>query len=90
MEVAVRLKSTKKVKPLDEVLGQRLFIIPASKSNEIDLITGERCVFVQINGKPHYVRCDTPTPMPYNVFCVLRDIGFMEKSMEYGDGDKIL
>jgi hypothetical protein len=69
------------------VVGQRLFVIPLNKANEIDPATGQRCVFVQVNGVRFHIPVDKPTPIPYNAFCVLRDIGFMEKYMNYDEGE---
>lgn len=79
--------SKKEVKTLDEAVGQRLFTIPPEKANDIDIVTGEKCVYIQINGKPFYILVNRPTPIPYNVFCVLKDIGFMGKYMDYEEGE---
>lgn len=79
--------SKKRVKSLAECVGERLFIIPKSRANEIDIVTGEPCVFVQINGTAFYLPVDRPAPVSYNAFCVLRDIGMLSHYNAYEEGE---
>lgn len=77
-------RSAKKVLEFSELLRQRIFTLPRSMANECDPVTGKPCVFVGINGKRTYVPVETPTPISYAVFCVLKDIGFSCESYEQG------
>lgn len=77
-------QSKKPIKPLSECTTQKLFIVPRERVNDIDPITGEKCLFVQINGKPHYIPVDKPTPISYNAFCVLRELNIIDYTYKEG------
>jgi hypothetical protein len=81
-----RLNSVKKVKPLSEIITNRIFIIPKEKANSIDPTTGEPCLFVGINGVNYNIPVGVPTPILYNVFCVLRDLGTIDYQDFYEGG----
>ena len=78
--------SEKIVKPLSECVGEKLFLIPKNKANEIDTQTGAPCVYVSINGTAMYIPVDQPTPIAYEAFCVLRDIGMLDHYNSYEEG----
>ena len=81
-------RSTKAIKDLKHIVGQRLFNLPRSMANDIDLKSGKPCIYVGINGKSFYVPVETSTPIPYDVFCALKDIGILEHYESYVDGEE--
>lgn len=80
------LLSQKTVRPLDECVIQKLFIIPKDKANNIDPVTGESCISVQINGKSYFMPVGRPTPIDYNAFTVLRDLNIVDYGCEVTEG----
>jgi hypothetical protein len=81
-----RQNSVKSVKPLSEIVTNRIFLIPKEKANSFDPTTGEPCVFVGINGVNTNLPVGVPTPILYNVFCVLRDLGIVTYQDFYAEG----
>lgn len=81
--------STKKIRPLSELSGNRLFVLSKRHANDIDIVTGKSCIFVGVNGQPHYIPVEEPTPIPYDVFCILREIGVMDVYREFNEGDTL-
>ena len=82
-------QSTKKIKPLKELVGDRIFVLPRRMANDIDIKTGKPCIFVGINGKATYIPVEEPTPIPYNVFCVLKDNGVLDYYKSYEEGREL-
>lgn len=82
-------QSKKPVIELSDLIGERIFRLPKSMGNQVDLATGELCVYVGINGKNYYIPVDKPTPLPYPVFCVLREMGILDYYKTYKDGEVI-
>jgi hypothetical protein len=82
-------QSTKKIKPLKELVGDRIFILPKRMANDVDIVTGKPCLFVGINGKATYVLVEEPTPISYNVFCALKDIGILDYYKTYEEGKQV-
>lgn len=83
------LRSRKKVIELENIVGERIFILPRNMANQIDIVDGRPCLFVGINGKPTYVPVDVPTPLSYPVFCVLKDLGILKAYDSYEQGEVI-
>lgn len=79
------LKSKKKIVDLNELVSDKIFLLPRSMANSIDIVTGKPCVFVGVNGKATYVLVEEKVPIPYNVFCALKDIGKL--NYKYTDGE---
>ena len=77
--------STKKIRPLSELVADRIFVLPKRMANDIDLKSGKPCVFVGINGKSHYIPVEEPTPISYTAFCVLRDLGLPYREFKEGE-----
>jgi hypothetical protein len=71
----MRNRSIKNILNLNELVGDKIFILPKTMANDIDLKTGKPCVWVGINGKAIYIPVEEPTPIPYNAFCLLKDNG---------------
>lgn len=82
-------RSKKPVIELKELLGERIFTLPRSVANDIDTVTGKPCLFVGINGKPTYLPVETPTPISYPVFCVLKDLGLIGSISSFEEGGEL-
>ena len=83
-----RKQSTKEVRSLKEIMGERIFTLPRSMANDVDTITGQPCLFVGINGRPYYIPVESPSPIPYNVFCALKDLGILDYYSNYEEGQQ--
>lgn len=83
------LLSTKRVLELKEIVGERIFNLPRTMANHIDIVTGDPCVYVQVNGQTFYIPTEKPTPIHYNAFCVLKDLGILNYYNSYEAGDFI-
>ncbi len=83
------LRSEKTVRDLSELIGERIFTLPRSLANDIDVVTGQPCLFVGINGKSTYIPVERPTAISYPVFCVLKDLGILRSYQEYEEGELI-
>lgn len=79
--------STRKVLELKEIVGERIFNLPNSMANHIDIVTGDPCIYTQINGQKYYIPTEKPTPIPYVAFCVLKDLGILNYYNSYDQGD---
>lgn len=75
---------------MKEVVGDRIFKLPKSVSNEIDPVTGRPCVFVQVNGKAYHIQVDVDTPIPYPAFCILRELGKIPNYNSFDEGADVL
>jgi len=82
-------KSTKKIIDLKDIIAEKLFKLPKSMANEIDIVTGEPCIFVMVNGVKYYIPVEKPTPIPYIAFCVLKDKGIADYYLSYDEGEDI-
>ena len=82
-------RSTKRIKELKELIGERIFILPQRMANDIDVVTGRPCLYVGINGVAHYIPVETPTPISYNAFCVLKDLGILNYYKTYEEGRQV-
>lgn len=84
------MQSSKEVINLNDLLDDRIFNLPRSMANEIDLATGKPCLHIGINGNQTYLPVEEPTLIPYNVFCTLKDMGILEFYMKYDDGEELI
>lgn len=85
----MRHRSTKKIRPLSELVGERIFTLPSSMANSFDTVEGKPCILVQVNGLKHYIPVETPTPIAYAAFCALKDIGILEHYDSYSKGESL-
>lgn len=67
--------SAKNKKNMNELIGDKRFFIPDNLSNDRHPETMEKVFCVRINGKATYIPTGKDTPVPYEAFCVLKDIG---------------
>ncbi len=78
------LRSKKKVIELKEIVGERLFLLPRKMANDIDIVTGQPCLFIGINGKATYIPVEVKTHISYPVFCILKDLGIPYETYDEG------
>lgn len=82
------MKSDKEVIPLSQVIKERIFNLPKTMANSIDTVSGKPCIWVGVNGKPYVLIVEEPIPIPYNVFCVLKDNGVLNPYEKYIEGEE--
>jgi len=85
-------KSTKIVKEIDELIGEKQFLLPSSFANERDPVTLKSCVMVGVNSKKTYLPVGEVIPISYEVFCVLKDVNILGSNQTYevgGDFDPL-
>jgi len=82
-------RSVKQVISLKECIGDRYFFVPKSAANSFDRVNGVPCVYVSVNGQEYMIPVDKRTPIPYNAFCVLKDIGFLSRYDNFEEGEEI-
>lgn len=63
------VRSIKPIKNLDDLVGSKRFIIPREFANEGNFI------YVGVGGKPYRIITEEAVEIPYEAYCVLRDIG---------------
>lgn len=80
-------RSLKKVKPLSDIMTDRIFILPKSMANAVSDVRKKPCILVQVNGEKYYIPVEEPTPIPYAAFCALRDIGVENFYETYEKGE---
>lgn len=56
-------------------------------ANHIDIVSGDPCIYVQVNGVKFYIPVEKPTPIPYNAFCVLKELGILNYYNSYEQGN---
>ncbi len=83
------MQSDKQVIELKELVGERIFNLPKDMANHVDVVTGRPCIFVGVNGTKYYIPVEEPTPIPYNAFCALKDIGVEKYYKDYEEGEDI-
>lgn len=72
---------------MDILVADRIFNLPRTMANSIDPGTGRPCIHVGINGKYWDILVEEALPIPYNVFCVLKDIGILNHYEKYAEGE---
>ena len=82
-----RFHSVKNIKSLDELVGNKIFNLPRSMANSIDTMTGKPCVWVGVNGVSYNIPVEEPTPISYEAFCVLKDVGILNRYSKYTEGE---
>lgn len=75
------MKSTKTILPLEDVIEDKLFIIPSTVATDRDQ-NGEPCVFVSVGGVGEYLPTGKFITIPFKYFCLLKDIGITLKEFE--------
>lgn len=76
-------RSIKEVKPLPELVGEKRFVFPTNKANDVDP-QGRPAIMVQINSVRYFVPCGVETTVDNDVFCVLKDVGIVSASQTFG------
>lgn len=79
-------RSTKEVKKLDDLIGEKKFLIPTSFANERDPITLKPAIFIGVNGIKTYIVTGEVTPIKYECFCILKDAGILGSNETYEVG----
>jgi len=79
--------SHKPIIKLSALVGNMIFNLPREMANDIDLVTGKRCITVGINGKNTNILVGEPVPIPYDVFCVLKDAGILNSYKKFTEGE---
>ena len=74
--------STKTVKPLQELIGNKRYIFPKEIANERDPQTGKSSVMVIVNGKQTFLPVEEPIEIPPDVFALLKDIGIIREDYQ--------
>ena len=80
------LHSKKRVKKLTEIVGMKTFYFPKKLSNDVDPKTGKHCIKVQINSFSQFFPVEEETPVSYEGFCLLKDIGVISPEQTYALG----
>lgn len=83
--VRLRQRSAKTVKNLNDVVGEKKFILPISKANDVSP-DGLPSVMVQINLKKTYIPCGVGVNIPNDVFSVMKDAGIVSGNETYEVG----
>lgn len=83
------MQSSKPIIRLGDLVAERIFILPKSMANSIDPVTGAPCIWVGVNGQSYTVLVERPVPIPYNVFCALKDVGILEHYETYKEGEDV-
>lgn len=76
------MKSLKRIKPIEEVLGRKIFNIPDELSNDKTAI-GEKCITLGINGVNHIVLTGKNIELDQQEFAVLKDSGIINSNKLY-------
>lgn len=79
-------KSTKEVKNLQSLIGEKTFFFPKSKANECDPVDGKPSIYVQIGAKRVFIHCEEQVHVERDVFSILRDCGIVSSDETYEVG----
>lgn len=74
-------QSQKNIKSLEEVVEDKLFIIPSTLANDKDS-EGNPCIVIGVGGEMKYIPTGVFTKIPYKYYCALHDVGFSIKEFE--------
>lgn len=64
-------------------MGNKKFIIPTSRANDCDPLTGIPSIMVQNNAKKTFVPCGVETSIDADVFATLKDAGIITPEENY-------
>jgi hypothetical protein len=77
------MKSTKKLKPLEDIMGKKTFFFPDSLSNDRMMDTHERCISLLVNGNKTYIFTGKSVEITLQEFSILKDAGIITPNYTY-------
>lgn len=81
----------KKTLEINNLVKNREFNLPDTIADCRNPETGELSVSATVNGKTTYIPTGRVIAIPYDVYCLFRDINVIKKNMSYeGDFDPII
>ncbi len=80
-------RSQKPVKTLSEVVGKKTFFFPKKLANDNNS-EGKPCIRIQIGRNIHFIPTETETDIPYECFCLLKDIGVIKSTETFAKGEE--
>ena len=77
------MNSQKPVKNIEDLMGKKTFFFPDSLSNERIQDTHEKCIFLRVNGKSHFIFTGKKVEITEQEFAVLKDSGMITANYTY-------
>ncbi len=76
-------RSGKPIKLLTDLIGEKEFFLPRKMANEVDPETGKSALMVCVNAKKTFIPIEESTPISFDNFCLLRDVGIFSSEANY-------
>ncbi len=80
-------RSQKPVKTLSEVVGKKTFFFPKKLAND-NSPEGKPSIRIQIGTHITFVPTEEETDIPYECFCLLKDIGVIKSTETFAKGEE--